>query len=540
MKSEKGIAKLYFNGDIITMNEKEPSPEAIGSLDEKIIATGNVDDVKKKLGEAYISIDLDGKTALPGFIDCHLHPIIFAYYKLSPDLSRISSLAELKAFLQKISRNKKEDELLICFNLKEENFTKPKLPTCWDLDEASPDVPIFVMRYDSHIGIANSKALKLAGINETMPNIEGGEIGRNDNGKINGIISEKAVNLILSKMAFPEVEILNEAAKRAFNELAEKGITSLHGILSAGTSSEFGSAGAVEIPLRKSFHKYILQNWYALINIEKPKKLHKLKKPPLDDGKKDGKFKVGCLKLYLDGTFGAKTACMFEPFSDAPDKVGYCVIDEDEIYEKMKEAHNEGFQIAIHVIGDKGNRIAMDLYKRLLDEFPRDDHRHRIEHASMLKEDVLKDMAKYKIIASCQPPFINSEYNWLPKRLGIERCKYTYPMRSIIDNGIILISGSDCPIEDPNPILGIHALITRNNFIPEQCITVEEALKTYTKNAAYAAFEEDIKGTLEPGKLADMVILDKNPFKVPREDVKKIQVLETIIRGKSVYKKFID
>ncbi len=537
MNSEKSIAKLYFNGDIITMNEKEPSVEAIGILDDKIIATGDIDEVRKKLGERYLSIDLGGKTILPGFIDCHLHPIIFAYYKLSPDLSQISSLSELKSFLQEVSKNKKKDELLICFNLKEENFSIPQLPTRWDLDEVSPDIPIFVMRYDSHIGIANSKALKLANINESMPNIEGGEIGRDKEGRINGIISEKAVNLILSEMSFPEVEILNEAAKRAFNELAEKGITSLHGILSAGTSSEFGSAGAVEIPLRKSFHEYILQNWYALINTEKPKKLHKFKKPPLDDGKIDGKFKVGCLKLYLDGTFGAKTACMFEPFSDTPDKVGYCVIEEDEIYEKMKEAHNEGFQIAIHVIGDKGNRIAMNLYKQLLDEFPRDNHRHRIEHASMLTDDVLKDMAEYEIIASCQPPFINSEYKWLPKRLGIERCKYTYPMRSIIDNGVLLISGSDCPIEDPNPILGLHALITRNNFIPDQCISIEEAIKTYTTNAAYAAFEEDVKGTLEQGKLADIVILDKNPFKVPKEEVKNLQVLETIIRGKSVYKK---
>ena len=257
----------------------------------------------------------------------------------------------------------------------------------------------------------------------------------------------------------------------------------------------------------------------------------------MDDGRIDGKFKVGCLKLYLDGTFGAKTACMFKPFSDAPDKVGYCVIGEEEIYEKMKEAHNEGFQIAIHVIGDKGNRIAMNLYKRLLEEFPKVDHRHRIEHASMLTDDVLKDMAKYKIIASCQPPFINSEYKWLPKRLGIERCKYTYPMRSIIDNGIILISGSDCPIEDPDPILGLHALVTRNGFVPEQCISIKDAIKSYTINAAYGAFEEDIKGTLEPGKLADMVILDKNPLEVTPLDIKNIRVLETIIRGESVYRK---
>jgi len=207
------------------------------------------------------------------------------------------------------------------------------------------------------------------------------------------------------------------------------------------------------------------------------------------------------------------------------------------MYEKMKVAHNDGFQIAIHVIGDKGNRICVDLYKKLLTEFPRDNHRHRIEHASMLTEDVIKDMKDYGIIASCQPPFINSEYTWLEKRIGKKRCEYTYPMKSIIDAGIVLVSGSDCPVEDPSVIMGLHALVDRNGFIPEQCITVEEALKTYTINAAYAAFEENIKGTIEEGKLADLVILDKNPLEVSKDKIKEIQVVETFIRGKSIYKR---
>jgi predicted amidohydrolase YtcJ len=179
----------------------------------------------------------------------------------------------------------------------------------------------------------------------------------------------------------------------------------------------------------------------------------------------------------------------------------------------------------------------MNLYKKLLTEFPRDDHRHRIEHASMLTKDVIKDMATYGVIASCQPPFINSEYTWLVKRLGEERCKYTYPMKSIVDAGVVLVSGSDCPIEDPSPILGLHALVTRNGFIPEECLSMEEALKTYSINAAYAAFEEGIKGSIEVGKLAYFVILDKNPLEVSKDEIKEIRVLETIIRGRSVFKK---
>jgi len=257
----------------------------------------------------------------------------------------------------------------------------------------------------------------------------------------------------------------------------------------------------------------------------------------LDGGKEDSKFKVGTLKLFLDGTFGAKTACMWEPFSDAPQSCGFCVVDEEEIYKKMKIAHINGFQLAIHVIGDKGNRICVDLYKKLLTEFSREDHRHRIEHASMLTDDVIKDMKDYGIIASCQPQFINSEYTWLEKRIGKERCKYTYPMKSIIDSGIVLASGSDCPVEEPNVIMGLHALVTRNGFIPEQCISIQEALKSYTINAAYAAFEENVKGSIEVGKLADFVILDKNPLEIKKEEIKNLQVLETIIRGKSVFRK---
>ncbi len=529
--------KIYFGGSIVTINENQPFVEAVGIEGEKIVSVGDLEAVKKALGKDSALINLKGHSLLPGFIDCHLHPIIYIFYLLSPDASDVKSIEELKEYLGKASKERSKDELMMVFNLCEEKFDVPKLPNKGDLDEACPDHPVFVMRYDGHIGIANSKALELAKIDEHTLVPEGGEIRKDSSGNLTGVISEQALDIILAKMSFPNVEKIKEAAVKAFNNFAQKGLTSLHGILSADSTGEFGDAGAMELPLRKSIQNSILQNWYALINTEKPKKLLKLRKPPLDGGKEDSKFKVGALKLFLDGTFGAKTACMFEPFSDAPGACGFCVVEEGAIYEKMVVAHNNGFQIGIHAIGDKGNRIVMDLYKKLLTEFPRDDHRHRIEHASMLTKDVIKDMATYGVIASCQPPFINSEYTWLVKRLGEERCKYTYPMKSIVDAGVVLASGSDCPIEDPSPILGLHALVTRNGFIPEECLSMEEALKTYTINAAYAAFEENIKGSIEVGKLADFVILDKNPLEVPKDEIKEIRVLETIIRGRSVFKK---
>ena len=523
------------------MDEKQPIVEAIGIEGEKIIAIGKLGNVKKELGNEYELIDLKEKTLLPGFIDCHMHPISFMFLLMNLDLSTIKNLKELQEVLKDVASKKSIGEFILGLKLKEEEFDVPILPNRWEIDEACPDNPVFIIRYDGHIGIANSKALELLGINSETTVSEGGEIRKDEEGNLTGVISENVLDQVLSKIynfLIPKPEVILEIADKTFKIFAKNGITSIHGNLKLGKGAESGDLGLIEIPIYKSIQDKILQNWYALISTDKPEKLIKLKKPPLDGGKEDSKFKVGSLKLFLDGTFGAKTACMYEPFTDAPDSCGFCVIDEDKIYEKMKVAHINGFQIAIHVIGDKGNRIAVDLYKKLLNEYPtREDHRHRVEHASMLTKDVIKDIRDYGIIASCQPPFINSEYTWIEKRIGKERCQYTYPMKSIVDAGVMLISGSDCPIEDPSPILGLHALVNRNGFVPEQRITMEEALKTYTINAAYGAFEENIKGSIEAGKLADLVILDANPLEVPEDKIREIQVLETIIRGQTVYRK---
>ena len=529
MSLEQFERKVFHGGSIISMNSKQSSVDAIGIAGEKIIAIGNLEEVKNQMGDDYKMINLKGKTLLPGFVDSHMHPISFMFLLLNLDLSKVKSLNELKELLRVASEKRQSGEFLLGLKLKEEEFDIPKLPTRWDLDEACPNNPVFIVRYDGHIGIANSKALELTEIDSTTITPEGGEIRKNNEGELTGVISENALDLLFSKIEkylIPKPDILREFADKAFRLLARNGITSVHGQLNES-----------RIPIYKMIQNNILQNWYAFVSIDNPKKLVRLKKPPLDGGNEDSKFKIGTLKLFLDGTFGAKTACMWEPFTDAPNSCGFCVVDEEKMYEKMKIAHNNEFQIAIHVIGDKGNRICVDLYKKLLTEFPRENHRHRIEHASMLTEDVINDMKKYGIIASCQPPFINSEYTWLEKRIGKERCKYTYPMKSIIDAGIVLISGSDCPVEEPNVIMGLHALVDRNGFVPEQCISIEEALKSYTINAAYAAFEENIKGSIEVGKLADFVILDKNPLEIPKEKIKEIKVMETIIRGKSVFKK---
>jgi predicted amidohydrolase YtcJ len=386
------------------------------------------------------------------------------------------------------------------------------------------------LRYDGHIGIANTKALDLVGITTETKVPKGGEIRKNKKGELTGIISENALGVLyatIAKYRSSNSPNIKETAKKAFKLLAKKGITSFHGITTLQR----------DIPLYQMIQDEILQSWYSLVSIVDPGKFIEPQTQKLDNKKDDSKFKTRCWKGYFDGTLGAKTAWMHEPFSDAPEKSGFSVISEEKMFHKMKIVHQNGYQIGIHAIGDKGNRVLVDLYKKLLEEFPKENHRHRIEHASLLTEDVIKDIKKLNITVVCQPPFINSEYTWLEKRLGKKRCKYTYPFKSIIDSGVIMASSSDSPIEDPDIIMGLHALVTRNGFVPEQCITMEEALKTYTINGAYAAFEENIKGSIEVGKFADFVILDRNPLEVNKDEIKEIQILETIIRGKSVFKK---
>jgi len=529
--------KIFYNGSIITMNESQPFVEAVCMEGEKIIAVGSLEDTQAKVKDNYELVDLKGKTLLPGFIDCHMHAIGALFFLLYPDFSKIRSLKELLQFLKRIIKDKNPNELVLGFKLDEQRFDDPVLPTRWDLDELSPNNPVFIFRHDAHSGVANSKTLKLVGITNDTISPEGGEIQRNEKGEITGILKENATNLIFSIITLPDSDTIKEAASKFFRSLAAKGITSIHGVIEMDRKGGVENLGGIAIPILKTIKKNILQNYYSIVFTANPKKLKRIKKPPLDEGKRDSKFKVGCIKAWMDGALGASTALMHDAYSDQPENHGYGVINEDELYNRMKIAHNLGFQIAIHAIGDKANRIVVNLYKRLLKEFPRENHRHRIEHASVLTRDIIKDMRDYGIIASCQPAFIHSDSNWLEKRLGKERCNNTYPFKSIVDAGVVLAAGSDCPVENPDPILGLHCMVTRNGFISEECLTIEAALKAYTINGAYTSFEEDIKGSIEVGKLADFVILDKNPLKVPKDRIREIQVIETIIRGRTVYKK---
>jgi predicted amidohydrolase YtcJ len=245
--------------------------------------------------------------------------------------------------------------------------------------------------------------------------------------------------------------------------------------------------------------------------------------------------RVGGLKIYSDGTFGSCTACMREPFDDQPDRSGFLTLDEEEIYRRMRDAHRAGLQIAIHAIGDEANRRCIDLYQRLLVEYPRRDHRHRIEHASLLDGEMIARMARLGLVVSTQPLFIHSEKGWLHQRLGPERARMVYPLRSLLEAGVVVAGASDAPVESPDVLHAIQCCVTREGFERGQVIRAEQAVRMYTLDAAYAQFQESEKGSISPGKRADLVVLSANPVSVPAEEIREIRVEETLVGGEVVY-----
>ncbi len=544
---------FYFNCVILTLDQINSKADAMAVHSGKILSIGSEKTVRAEIN-TFIQksnekinvqeVNLEGTCVVPGFIDAHMHPGFYVYKKTQLDLSGVRSYADLQAILEHTDKTKQPGEYIVGLDLMEDIFTNPEeqiFPDRFALDKMCPNRPVFIFRHDGHICSVNSVFLKEIGINksnvkEMTP--DSGEIRVDSQGNPTGIFTEKAASFVLDAIPIPESDTMKKAGIETSRELASFGITTCGVIVQHGSVGIEGEAGAVVLPLLESFIKegLIQQDYVFYISTDRPKVIKRIKKKIAKIDAGQNKFVVAGMKTYADGSFGASTACMFEPFADSPTGAkGFMVVKKEEMVQQFKEAYDLGFQIICHAIGDKANRIVVDVFKEIIGKPSLGSPRCRIEHASQLRDDILKDASKYGIIMVCQPAFINSEYTWLKKRLGSKRLKYTYPFRSIIDAGIILAGASDAPIESVNVLAAIQACVTRMGLVPEQAITVMEALKMFTYNAAFALGQETIKGSLEKGRLADFVILEINPEAVAPERLAEIQVLATFHRGKSIF-----
>ena len=552
------IIEFFFNCEILTVDQNDSRAEAMAIFQEKIIAIGTEENVRSEMKQFIDNyktefnldikvreMDIVGSYIVPGFIDAHMHPGLYVYFKTQLDLFTVKSYSDLGNRLKIEDETREPDKWILGINLIENDFEIPeerRFPTKQDLDGFIPERPVVIFRHDGHICAVNSVILGMIGIDNSNVNekmSESGEIRVDEEGNPTGIFTEDAVSYVTEIIPLPTIEDLKEASKKMSRELAEYGITTCGGIIQSGDIGPAGKAGAMELPLVQALIKegLIKQDFVFYVITDKPRTLLRLQKTFQKLSERGDEFIIGGIKMFADGTFGASSAYLFEPFSDSTNgNCGFMVNKRDALFRLAKETSDLGFQVACHSIGDKSNQIVVDVYQDILTGSIGKTPLLRIEHASQLTPEIIRDTASQGIVMVCQPAFLDSEYSWLEKRLGPERIKYTYPFRSILNAGILLAGASDAPIESADVLRGIHACITRNGFVPGEAITLSEALRIFTYNAARALGQESIKGSLEKGKLADFVILDRNPESVPPEELAEIIIFTTYHRGFPVYR----
>jgi hypothetical protein len=460
---------------------------------------------------------------------------MLAYFETNVDLRHATTIEELQEMIVIAAGKATGDAWVVGLQFDEQNLDSPRFPTRHELDTACSDRPVMIVKHDGHTVFANTAAIETADVTASTADPDGGVIEREPDGYPAGPFLEEASLLIKDKVPLPDIELFVEGARSSFTRLASYGITSVGAVMQAGEEGPAGADGAFELAIMQMLLEHIPINLYGLLIANKLEQLTAARDTGLHRDKIGAGHRIGGIKIFADGTFGSCTAFMDKPFADRPDTRGFLTHDVEEIYRRMVLAHVAGFQVAIHAIGDAGNRTCIELYDRLLGEYPVSEHRHRIEHASQLNADIIEDIARIGLVVSSQPQFIHSERSWLPRRLGTERLKWTYPYRSLVESGVRVAGASDGPIESTDVLHSIECCVTREGFVPEQCITSEQAVRMFTIDAAYAQFEDSVKGSITPGKRADLVVLSRNPVSVPPSEIRDIDVEQTICGGQVIY-----
>jgi len=520
--------QLYFNGTVRTIDAARPVAESVAVRGGKIVAVGAKDACTSALGKVYEPIDLQGGALLPGFIDTHMHPVLLIFFAMNCELGGVASMRELQQKLRDALMRKSDDSWLVGLNFDEQSLREKRVPNRHDLDAVSVERPVVVIKHDGHSVFANTLAIEAAGITASTPDPEAGAIEREEGGFPSGIFRETALQLVMNSMPMPGLPVLMESARSTFRHLISLGITSAGVVLQTGAEGPAGSVGAFDTAAMQLFSEHCPLSLYSLLITPDVNDLKGLRNSVLDTAP----HRLGGVKLFADGTFGSSTAYMQEPFSDNSQKRGMLMHPPEELYNRMAAAHNAGWQVCIHAIGDAANRLCVELYGKLFKDFPREGCRHRIEHASIVDADVIQEMAGLGVAVSTQPMFIHSEKDWLRMRLGSERCKTVYPLRSFLDAGIKVGGASDAPIESQDVLQAIGCCVSREGFEPHQRIKIEQALRMYTLDAAYLQFEDDIKGSIARGKRADLVILSEDPVTAQPDNIKDIEVVRTVVGGK--------
>jgi len=529
---------VFKNGNIYTVNERQPRAEAIAVKAGKIIFVGSNKDVKAYEGKGTRVIDLRGNTVVPGLTDSHYHLAGVGAREMNLNLEGTTSLDDFLAKVKARVDRAKPGEWITGRGWIE-TFWKPQaFPSRADLDRISPNNPVYLTRADGHGAVANSAALKLAGIDRSTESPFGGEIMKDkQTGEPSGMLLDKAQALVTKYIPAPSAADLQQALVLGANRSVELGWCQIQ---NAGSTYE-------EIArLTKLYEEgKIKLRIYNAVYGPTPHSQRLIKEGAMT-GMFDNRFTVRGIKVVFDGALGSKGAALLEPYSDY-DTRGFLTAKEEEVYPMLVEALKQGIQVETHAIGDRANRVVLDLYEKAFKAVPEDQRRvraprWRIEHAQIVHPDDLPRFAKLGVIASMQPSHAIGDLHFAPSRLGMARLDRAYAWENFIKSGAIIAGGSDAPVERGEPMIEFYAAVARKDqkgfsgegWHPEQAVTREQALKMFTIWAAYAAFEESMKGSIEPGKLADLTVLSADIMKIPEPDILKTRAVMTVINGEVV------
>ncbi len=526
---------IIVNGNMHTMDRSQPNAEAIAIHGNRIIAVGSNDEIKKLAGANTKVIDAKGQLVLPGFNDAHVHFMSGGFQLSSVDLRDANTPQEFAERIRDFAGKLPKGRWITGGDWDHERWPDAKLPTKELIDRYTPDTPVFVNRLDGHMALANSLALKLAGVTRETKDPPGGVVVRDSKtGEPTGILKDAAQSFVWKVNPAASFEEKLAAARAATNHAASLGVTSVQD-MSAGAD-----VGVYQTLLDRGELKTRVYAVWPLPGWDR------LARTGVRAHFGSAMLRTGGLKGFADGSLGSTTALFFEPYLDAPNTSG---IPSDEMFpegamlERVRGADRAGLQVIIHAIGDRANDNILSIYERVQKENSDRDRRFRIEHAQHLRPQDIPRFARDKVIASMQPYHAIDDGRWAEKRIGPERAKTTYAFRSLLDSGATLAFGTDWTVAPLNPMLSIYAAATRrtldgkhpNGWIPEQKISVEEAVRAYTIGSAYAEFQENEKGTIAPGKLADLVILAGDIFKIDPNEIEKVNVVMTIMDGRVMF-----
>ena len=523
---------VVTNANIRTMDTKRTIASSIAVLNGKIIAVGSSAETKSLVGSKTRVIDAHGKTVLPGFNDAHVHFMETGAQLSSVDLRSAKTPEEFVQRIKDFAAKLPKGRWILGGQWDHENWTPNNLPTAAMIDAVTPDNPVWVNRLDGHMALANGLAIKLAGVNKDTKELAGGLIVRDTAGDPAGVFKDAAMAYIEKVIPDPSFEENLEAALAASEHAASLGVTSVQD-MSAGKD-----VGVYQELLREGKLKTRVYGCSPLADYKR------WANTGIHYAFGSAMLRVGCLKGFADGSLGSTTAWFFDPYLDAPNTSG---LPRAEVTTSMKQnvvdADKAGLQVNIHAIGDKANATILDYYENAAKVNGARDRRFRIEHAQHLRPQDIARFGRLKVVASLQPLHIIDDGRWAGKRLDEQRLKGTYAFRTLLDSGAVLAFGSDSPVASLNALWGIYAAVTRrtlddknpNGWISEQKITVDEAVRGFTWGSAYAEFQENVKGTLEVGKLADLIIISDDIFKIDPVKIGSAKVLVTVMNGKVVF-----